>query len=86
VQPVANLHPAGMQFDNAIKAACLAEAEEQVDELAGRGFIGKFRKLDLPDAYKIDTRSAPRSLGSMNKTGRGRRIIPVRARNDVTFS
>jgi hypothetical protein len=75
-----------MQFDNAIKAACLAEAEEQVDELAGRGFIGKFRKLDLPDAYKIDTRSAPRSLGTSNKSGRGRRIIPVRARNDVTFS
>jgi hypothetical protein len=74
-----------MQFDDAIKSACLAEAEEQVDELAGRGFIAKFRKIDLIDAYKIDLRSGPRSLGSMNKTGRGRRIIPVRARNDVTF-
>ena len=86
LQPASNLHPAGVQFDNGIKAACLAEAEEQVDELAGRGFINKFRSLDLLDAYKIDIRSAPRSLGSMNKTGRGRRVRPVRARNDVTFN
>jgi hypothetical protein len=85
VQPVSNLHPAGMQFDNAIKSACLAEAEEQVDELAGRGFIGKFRKLDLLDAYKIDIRSGPRSLGSMNKSGRGRNASG-RSRNDVTFN
>jgi hypothetical protein len=85
LQPVSNLHPAGMQFDNAIKAACLAEAEEQVDELAGRGFINKFRSLDLPDAYKLDIRSAPRSLGTSNKSGRGRRYLPVRANNDVTF-
>ncbi len=85
LQPVSNLHPAGFRFDNAIKAACLAEAEEQVDELAGRGFIGKFRKLDLPDAVKIDIRSAPRSLGTSNKTGRGKRLLRDRTWNDVTF-
>jgi hypothetical protein len=75
-----------VQFDNGIKAACLAEAEEQVDELAGRGFINKFRSLDLPDAYKIDIRSAPRSLGSSNKAGRGRSFLYRRSRNDVTFN
>jgi hypothetical protein len=85
LQPVSNFHPAGMRFDKAIISACLAEAEEQVDELAGRGFINKFRNIDLPDAYKIDLRSAPRSLGTSNKSGKGRGGLILRPRTDVTF-
>jgi hypothetical protein len=86
VQPVNNLHPAGMRFDQAIKSACLAQAEEDVDELAGRGFLSKFRKLDLPDALKLDMRAAPRSLGTTNKSGRGRNTLHRRNWNNVTFS
>jgi hypothetical protein len=85
LQPLSNLHPAGMRFDQAIKSACLAQAEEEVDELAGRGFLAKFQQLDLKDAIKIDMRAAPRSLGTTNKSGRGRRDIFRRLRNDVTF-
>jgi hypothetical protein len=86
VQPINNLHPAGKQFDQAIKAACLAQAEEEVDELAGRGFLAKFMQVDLKNAYKIDMRSAPRSLGTTNKSGRGRNTLHRRNWNDVTFN
>jgi len=85
VQPVNNLHPAGMRFDQAIKSACLAQAEEEDDELAGRGFLAKFRQIDLPDAIKIDMRAAPRSLGTTNKSGRGRNTLHRRNWNNVTF-
>ena len=85
LQPVSNLHPAGMRFDQAIKSACLAQAEEEVDELAGRGFLAKFRQIDLKDAIKIDLRAAPRSLGTSNKSGRGRSTLHRRPQNNVTF-
>jgi len=34
VQPANNLHPAGAKFDEAIKAACLAEAEMRIDDIS----------------------------------------------------
>ncbi len=65
VTPPGNLHPAGLRFDEAIKAACLAQAEIEIEDVSA-GFTQKYIKQALQKAYAIDTRSAPRKLGSMN--------------------
>lgn len=57
-------HPAGMQFDEAILAACLAKAEMEFEDLK-LGYMSKFLEKDLPEAWRIDARSAPRKLGVM---------------------
>lgn len=85
-QPLINQHPAGYRFDDAIESACLSEAEKIVDELAGRGFVSDWKDDALPDAKKIDARSAPRSVGTMNKSGRGRDYTRERLFNDITFN
>ena len=63
--PPGNLHPAGMRFDEAVKAACLAQAEMDIEDVAA-GFVAKYNQKDLPKAHQTDARSAPRKLGSMN--------------------
>ncbi len=65
VTPPGNLHPAGLRFDEAIKAACLAQAEIEIEDVSA-GFTQKYIQQALQKAYAIDTRSAPRKLGSMN--------------------
>lgn len=57
-------HPAGMQFDQAILAACLAQAELAFEDLK-LGYMDKFLSHDLPMAWEIDARSAPLRLGMM---------------------
>lgn len=59
-----NAHPAGMQFDEAVLAACLAKAEMEFEDLK-LGYMNKFMEKDLPEAWRIDARSAPRKLGIM---------------------
>lgn len=86
VRPTTNLHPAGYRFDDAVESACMAKAETFIDELSGRGFVEKFYKVDLKMAHNLDARSAPRTLGSMNKSGRGRRFLRERTWNDVTYN
>jgi hypothetical protein len=55
-------HVAGVQHDEAIKAAAMAQAEMQgEDTLAGRQDY--YRKIILPNSYRTDARSAPRRLG-----------------------
>ncbi len=78
--PPGNLHPAGLRFDEAIKAACLAQAEVDIEDVAAN-FVQKYNQKSLPRAYAIDTRSAPRKLGSMN---RGERHINERTWLDIT--
>jgi len=64
VEPAANLHPAGPQFDEAIKTACLAKCEmEAEDAELGDKYIGYFNEIALPNAYMIDKNAAPRKLG-----------------------
>ncbi len=66
VTPAANLHPAGHQFDFAIEAACLARAEaESEDEHFDDFWLNFYHKKALPNAHKLDMRSAPRTLGPM---------------------
>jgi hypothetical protein len=66
VEPEGNLHPAGAQFDQAIKVACLAMCEmEAEDAELGNKYIGYFNDVALPDAHRIDVNSAPRTLGNV---------------------
>jgi len=82
LEPASNLHPAGFIFDSAIKSACLANAEIQVEEI-NKGLVEKFYKIDLPNAHKLDMRSAPRTVGNMNYPGT---INRERDFNDVTYN
>jgi hypothetical protein len=55
-------HVAGVQHDDAVKAAALAQAELQgEDTLAGS--MKYYREIALPNSYRIDGRSAARRLG-----------------------
>jgi hypothetical protein len=66
VQPAGNLHPAGHQFDDTVKAACLARTEMESEDIHFDTFWSDYyHKKALPNAYRVDMRSAPRSLGPM---------------------
>lgn len=73
VEPQNNKQPAGMQFDDAVRAACLAMAEREFDDL-NEGHTGEFLERTLPKAYEIDARSAPRKLGPMLPGNRPHRV------------
>jgi hypothetical protein len=72
IEPFYNKHPAGFRFDNGILSACMYKVEEE-DENVQKGFSDKYLKKDLPKAWEIDSRSAPRKLGSMNREDDWRR-------------
>jgi hypothetical protein len=61
VQPANNLHPAGVKFDEVVKAACLAEGEQYFEGKAPSGAfsgaIERYVQKALPKAYEADTRS-----------------------------
>jgi hypothetical protein len=80
VEPANNRHPAGFMFDESILSACKYKIEEE-DDTVNKGFTEKYLKKDLPNAWKIDAKSAPRKLGSMNMNGATRR---ERVWNSVT--
>ena len=61
VEPAANLHPAGFKFDDAVLAACYAQAEEDIEEM-NEGKVEKFYQVDLLFAHKTDGLSRPRKL------------------------
>ena len=84
VQPANNLHPAGLRFDEAIESACLARAEMLVDEMQS-GFVAKYQN-DLANAKKLDMRSAPRSVGSMNKRDRYDHYLIERVFENRTYN
>lgn len=71
-EPNDNRHPAGPQFDEAIKSACLAQTEMEFEDIQA-GYMDKFIKKDLPDAIGLDRRSAPRKLGPLKKRAYPRR-------------
>jgi hypothetical protein len=84
--PPTALHPAGLRFDDYVLAACMAKAEQEIEDFNGRGFVEKFYKVDVKMAHTLDARSAPRKLGSMNKTGTNRKNFRERTWNDATFN
>jgi len=66
VEPADNLCPVGHQFDDAIEAACLARTEmESQDEHMDTFWTDYYHKKALLNAFKVDQRSAPRTLGPM---------------------
>jgi len=84
VEPVANLHPAGHQFDFVIEAACLARVEaESEDEHFDSFWLDFYHKKALPNAHKLDMRSAPRTLGPMTN---GPPLRDRRSFNNVTYT
>ncbi len=56
VQPLNNLHPAGIKFDEVVKASCLSEAEQFFTNVQG-GHIDRYIQKALPKAYEADARS-----------------------------
>ena len=83
VQPAANLHPAGHQHDDAIEAACLARTEmESQDEHFDTFWTDYYHKKAIPNAFKVDMRSAPRTLGPMLN---GPALPRGRSFNNVTY-
>ncbi len=76
----ADLHPAGVQFDDAVRAACLARAEMDNAELL-EGRVDYYHKIALPDAWQTDARSRPRKVQSWRRPGR--QIVPGYRRSDV---
>jgi len=84
VEPVANKHPAGMQFDSIVMSAILAQAETEFEGLQlDYSPMQKYLEKDLPAAHRIDARSAPRRLGKM-LPGSGRIYTEEHIRNTVT--
>ncbi|MCP4541698.1 MAG: hypothetical protein GY832_31585 [Chloroflexi bacterium] len=79
---MSEVHPAGLQFDDAILAAVRAQVEQEFTDV-NRGFWDKYTGTDLPAAYLTDTRSVPRKLGIM-RSGSGPRVIYVQ-RPNVTY-
>jgi len=83
VEPAANLHPAGHQFDFVIEAVCLARVEaESEDEHFDTFWLDFYHKKALPNAHRLDMRSAPRSLGPMLN---GPALPRGRSFNDVVY-
>lgn len=68
-----SVHPCGMQFDDAIMSACLAQTEQEFTDVK-RGFVDKYLNVDLPAAWAIDGRTQPRKLGMMHSGGGGQQV------------
>ncbi len=65
--PVNNLQPAGFAFDNVIRLVCMAAAEAELDD-APNIWEGKYLQA-LGNAFKIDARLAPRTVGNFGGKG-----------------
>ncbi|KKM16492.1 hypothetical protein LCGC14_1685270 [marine sediment metagenome] len=65
--PVSNLQPAGFAFDNVIRLVCMAAAEAELDDVQTL-WEGKYLQA-LGNAYKIDARLAPRTVGNFGQGG-----------------
>lgn len=84
LEPASNTHPAGFQFDDVIRTACLAKCEMEADDSElGTRYIEYFEKVSLPNAHMIDANAAPRKLGKMSD---GHRVRHIRIRENVTFN
>lgn len=83
VEPGDNLHPAGFMFDDAVMAACLAEAEKQINEVSA-GLVELYYKVHLPHAQQIDGLNRPRYLGNvLHRPRQGRNWLDVTTEHDL---
>jgi len=79
VEPASNLHPAGIEFDDAILTACKAMAQMGLEDAEGDHWLQDYHKRAKPDAYNLDAKLAPRTLV------RSRGIRRERTWEDVTY-
>ncbi len=79
VEPASNLHPAGIEFDDAITAACLARMEMELEDVQTDTWLQDYHKRALPDAHRIDAKLAPRKLV------RSKGMMRERVWDDVTY-
>jgi hypothetical protein len=76
--PVSNLQPAGFAFDNVIRLACMAAAEAELDDVQTI-WEQKYNQA-LGNAFKIDARLAPRTVGNFGGRGKAPYLALVRRR------
>lgn len=62
ISALTDMHVAGFAHDEAVKAAAMAQAELQGEDVLA-GSMEYYRKICLPNSYRIDGRSAARRLG-----------------------
>lgn len=79
---LAEVHPAPIGHDEAIKAACRAMAEREINEAPGPD-SDYYRNVALPNSYRVDAASAPKRLGYFGNPGSARRPTIHSFRNDV---
>lgn len=77
--------PSPFAFDEALKAACLAVCEKEVEDTFGPDW--QYYKSDaLPKAWDIDARSAPKALGYFgNPTAASVAFPPIKAFRDFYY-
>uniref|UniRef100_A0A6M3KYY5 Uncharacterized protein n=1 Tax=viral metagenome TaxID=1070528 RepID=A0A6M3KYY5_9ZZZZ len=80
VEPASNLHPAGIEFDDVILAACRATAQMELEDAEGDNWIQYYYNSALPSAHKIDAKLSPRRLV------RSKGIKHERTWDDVTYT
>lgn len=71
-------HPAPFGMDEAIKAACLAVAEKEKNDVMGIEWQ-YYREIALPNAHRADAMSAPKKLGYFGNSG------PVKASEAIRY-
>jgi hypothetical protein len=62
ISALTDMHVAGFQHDEAVKAAAMAQAELQGEDVMA-GSMQYYRTVALPNSYRVDGRSAARRLG-----------------------
>lgn len=84
------VQPAPLMYDEAVKAACLAIVDKDSENILGSDW-NYYTGRALPQAYLINNRAAPKSVGSFNM-GSVSRADAIRlfrnnsTRQDVTFN
>lgn len=68
--------PAGYEFDDCIRAACLAKAEIDAEDVPGP-LVAYYDQKALPNAYKIDAPKATTRWVGKSKWGRQTRTPPT---------
>lgn len=80
VEPASNLHPAGIEFDDVVLAACRAMAQMELEDAEGDNWVQYYYNSALPSAHKIDAKLSPRKLV------RSKGIVHERTWDDVTYT
>lgn len=67
--------PAPIGHDESVKAACLAVAEKEVEDVIGGPDWTYYRETCLPNSYRVDAMAAPKSLGYFGNPSAGTKSV-----------